>query len=241
MNPAKTLLEDCEPFLLDVAAVLKTPMSSVGDDGMREVRIHLLSSLAAVREKSTRGQTAERSADFQRIERDLVFFADDVLNRSSLTYAPKWRETNLLASDKRFGIPNGRELFFNDLQSALGEGAPRAEDRLRVFQACLALGFVGTKQQKADELKQLASDIREELDSNVESQLPDSPISTLSSHAPDNRRPFVPNRERIQALRIFFIMLVVASVCAYVAIAFEARTRMLETWKPIAEAGQNGR
>src|ERR1017187_10128484 len=156
-----TLIEFCEPFFLEVGNVLRRQVDSVGDAW--KVRNQLKLYLDDLYESAKKRNSASLLTDYQRIEPVLAFFADDVINASTLPFADKWKETMLLASDVRIGIKDGRIRFFQELDATLNGGAMAAQ-RLAVFQSCLGLGFGGVHRGNTDKLRDYADRILQQLE-----------------------------------------------------------------------------
>ena len=82
---------------------------------------------------------------YERIEPALLFFVDSMIREGRFPFAADWRD---LALD--YGLTDGDERFFDQLDEALGDTSREALEILPIFYTCLGLGFVGWYAEKPE-------------------------------------------------------------------------------------------
>jgi type IV/VI secretion system ImpK/VasF family protein len=216
-----SLTDLCEPFFLEVGKVIRSTAENGGEREAYRVRDRLLKQLELLRERAEQ-ESASLKADYDRIEPVLAYFADDVINASTLPFASQWVGEMLLASDPHINVRNGREQFFHELAGALREPESRVAQRLAIFQTCLGLGFAGIHFNSSDKLRAFSEEILDKLDAHVRSQKADEPMCP-EAYEKDDRELFRPVRERVMAIGLLCFALVLATLVSYFWLFFAAR------------------
>ncbi len=85
---------------------------------------------------------------YRRIEPVLLFFVDEMILKSDLSFARDWKE---MAVER--GFPDGDEKFFDMMDAALADSGPGVVDELGIYYTCLGLGFSGWYAGQADHLR----------------------------------------------------------------------------------------
>ena len=75
---------------------------------------------------------------YERIEPALIFFVDSMIREGRFVWSPEWVD---LAKD--YGLEDGDEKFFDQLDEVLKDTSREAMEILPIFYTCLGLGFVG--------------------------------------------------------------------------------------------------
>ncbi|HMD54953.1 MAG TPA: DotU family type IV/VI secretion system protein [Phycisphaerae bacterium] len=100
----------------------------------------------------------ELADEFEKIELPLIFFADFTMKEGGYTISKKWKE---IASNNN--ELNGNEKFFTLLDETLKDNSPAAIWRLKIFSACMGLGFSGSHKDQPEYLKKKVKEIRARL------------------------------------------------------------------------------
>jgi len=216
--PSKSLTDLCEPFFEEVCAVIRSTAYG-GESNAVQVRQRLLDLLDSIEEeaKEERGTVYE---EYQMVMPVLAYFADDVINYSTLVFAPQWLDNRRLSMAPHINVVNGNAQFFTDLNGHLqGKASP---DVLRIFQTCLSLGFCGSHRGEPERLAEYAETIDRRLESQSASSRLEDPLSP-EALVVDDRILSPPVRERVVAIMVVLVALVLASVVVFVTTVYKAR------------------
>jgi type IV/VI secretion system ImpK/VasF family protein len=224
-----TLTELCEPFFLDVGELTRSTEYG-GEGDASSVRRRLVDRLDQLRRTAAEQDVASLKEDYERIRPVLAFFADDVINNSTLPFAAEWSGNLLLASLPDINVVNGRVRFFLELNATLHEPPAAASQRLAIFQTCLGLGFAGADPatgtpQSAEALRHAASDILSRLDTNTASKKLDEVICG-DAYDTDDRVLSRPIREPVTLIGVMCVALFVAAVAVYLLVFYWGRSEI---------------
>lgn len=222
-----TLTELCEPFIQDVAELMRSTEDPL-ERNPTVVRNRLLDRLKELRETADQQNDARLKDEFERIRPVLAFFADDVINNSTLPFAAEWKDNRLLAAEPDIDIRDGRKRFFLDLDATLREPPGPASQRLAVFQSCLGLGYAGEHLERTDRLQQYAADVLRRLDANVASPSLEEKISP-QAYTKDAKKYYVPVRERVLLISVVCTVLFLAVVAIYIWLYVTGQATIEET------------
>jgi type IV/VI secretion system ImpK/VasF family protein len=229
-----TLTELCEPFFLDVAELMRSAEEGLVRNAS-SVRRQLMDRLNELRHTAADQNMASLRDDYERIRPDLAYFADDVINNSTLPFAAEWMDNRLLATEPDINVRDGRERFFHDLDATMQEAPSMASQRLAVFQNCLGLGFAGIHRENTDMLQQYAGNILRRLDAHVASQRLDERICPRA-YEKDAKTLYVPVRERIVLIGVICVVLFLAVLVTYVGFYVWGQAQIEDILKPILRA-----
>jgi len=113
--------------------------------------------------QQTPGMMAQFAED--KLELPLMYFADSMINNSTLPYATLWRRL----AEERYRKLKGEEDFWEILDATMKDRSREADERLRVFYTCLGLGFTGVFVDTPDHIKRIMKDLAARLRVNRDS------------------------------------------------------------------------
>lgn len=223
----KSLIEFCEPFFLAVGEVTRSP--DLHDTDGRAVRDRLIGKLDELR-RAAKEESNRLASGFTRILPVLAYFADDVINSSTLPFSEQWKDDMLLASESWIGgVANGKERFFLELEGALREGRT-AEERLAIFHSCLGLGFGGIWRDNQNKLREYAEQVLHQLETVKDK---------MCAEAEDRIQPDVlctPIAEKLWAIGLICAALLLALLVSYVSIHLLTREEISKVLGTIIKA-----
>jgi len=129
------LTELCEPLFQYVCLLNRSARKGAAYQP-EKVRAELKALFAEMRAGARADGRLVRP--YERIEPALLFFVDSMIREGRLPFASQWKD---LALD--YGLADGDERFFDQLDEALRDTSREALEILPVFYNCLGLGFVG--------------------------------------------------------------------------------------------------
>lgn len=218
-----SLSEFCEPFFLEVCAILRSPYSGVSAEPW-PVRDRLKKQLDALLEQSSKIPGLDR--EYTRIEWVLAVFADIVILDSTLPFAKLWTNQVQLASDPRINIKTGRATFFEELGKTLS-GMPVDTERLAIFQTCLGLGFGGIYRDDPAKLRAYSEQILQRLESPAKRGNADLICPEAYEHT-QTKKLFEPVMEKLLAIAIVCGAVLLAIPVAYIWSCLLARQNIEE-------------
>jgi type VI protein secretion system component VasF len=145
-----TLLELCEPLFQYVS--LLNQRANLGDHpDPAQVEADVEGLLAQMRGKAA--ATPGLLEQFERVEMPLIFFVDNVIYESKLSFARQWprlayRRNEMAGDEKFFHMLDDELKGVRDRNVAAG-----ATERLAVYYTCLGLGFTGWHVGEPDVLR----------------------------------------------------------------------------------------
>ena len=145
-----TLLELCEPLFQCVC--LLNQRANLGDHpDPEQVEADVEGILAQMRGKAA--ATPGLLEQYERVEMPLIFFVDNVICESKLSFARQWprmayRRNEMAGDEKFFHMLDDELKGVKDRNVAAG-----AAERLAVYYTCLGLGFTGWYQAEPDVLR----------------------------------------------------------------------------------------
>jgi type VI protein secretion system component VasF len=217
----KTLSELCEPFFIGVGGLM------TADAGVRrdawQVRQELTDIMEQMHGEAHGPQaTAKLAENYDRIEPVLAFFADDVINESTLPFANQWIGEMLLANHKRVQDWTGRQRLFLELDATIRDPSAEALERLAIFQTCLGLGFGGIHRENVPLLQQYGNNIAQRLEGRA-AQKWICPEAYEFTQTDVLTRPV---KENVLWITVICGALVLATIVSYVAINIAARSEI---------------
>jgi type IV/VI secretion system ImpK/VasF family protein len=146
----------------------------------------------------------------RQVERPLIFFVDNLICSSRLSFASEWAmnrlasEYNELAGDERF--------FVDFLDRDMADPSAEAAERLAVYYVCMGLGFtgmyIGQPEKIRDYIEKIFPRIRQWLDSD-----PRTKISEQAYGHTDTRILTEPPNDKIILVAVAFAFL---SLCVLI-------------------------
>jgi type VI protein secretion system component VasF len=113
--------------------------------------------------KTSASDSAELSAQYDKVELPLIFFVDFMIKESKLTFAAEWselgRERKQLAGDEK---------FFDLLDETLANSSDAAAQRLVIFYTCIGLGFTGVYTGHPEDIRKLMSKISSRISGQID-------------------------------------------------------------------------
>ncbi len=206
----------CEPLFRYVCRLNRSARKG-GTHELSQVRGEVQALLADARSRAD--QDPRLTAQFERLQRPLRCFVDEVIAGSRLPFAGEWPP---LAETP--GEPPA-ETFFRLLDETLAETTPEAAERLRVFYVCLGLGVAngrGDPETVRQKMLECAAGFRDRADLQERARLcPDAYEYTDTRDLTESLGP------RLGAITIALIGLVVALFIANIYL-FRRTGRELE-------------
>jgi type IV/VI secretion system ImpK/VasF family protein len=172
-----TLLELCEPLFQYACRI--NQRATLGDHpDAAQVEADVEGILSSMRAKAS--QAAGLIEQYERVEMPLIFFIDNIIFESQLSFAKDWPrlayKRNEMAGDEKFFVLLDEELRERST-------APPLAERLAVYYTCLGLGFTGWHLGEPNVLrrymKQLEPRVRAMMDTERKRVTPEAYDHTL--------------------------------------------------------------
>jgi type VI protein secretion system component VasF len=227
-----TLLELCEPLFQYACRInQRATLGDHPDPVQVEADVEgILSSMRA-----TASRTAGLIEQYERVEMPLIFFIDNIIFESQLSFAKDWPrlayKRNEMAGDEKFFVLLDEELRERSTSPSLAE-------RLAVYYTCLGLGFTGWHAGEPDVLRrymrQLEPRVRAMMDAERRRVTPEAYEHTLRDDLTE------PPARPLTKIVIALVGLVVV-LFAGNAYLYRARTNQLNTaLEQISKQGNGG-
>jgi type IV/VI secretion system ImpK/VasF family protein len=229
------LLELFEPFFQYVCRLNRAARSSYNPDFNR-----VRSELKNLLEEAKRNAAADVALANQvrQVERPLIFFADNLICGSRLSFASRWI-SNRLASD--YNELAGDERFFTDFMDRdMADPNPEAAERLAVYYVCLGLGFTGMyvaqPEKIRDYLEKIFPRIRHWMDTD-----PRTKISEQAYGCTDTRVLTQPPSDKILLVVVAFVFLCLSVLVISYGLYFKASADLKHSVGQIIEQAKSAR
>lgn len=147
-----------------------------------------------------------------RLELPMIFFVDNIISNSRLSFARQWAEKRLahekndLAGDERF--------FVDFLEKDLMDPSEEAAERLAVYYLCLALGFRGMYVRQPEKIRQYLDQIFPRIRQWMDND-PRTKISEEAYRHIDTRRLTEPPNNKIALVAVAFVFLSLSVLVVY--------------------------
>jgi|KBSMisStandDraft_5_1062788.scaffolds.fasta_scaffold693778_2 type VI secretion system protein ImpK len=236
-----TLLELCEPLFQYACRI--NQRATLGDHpDPVQVEADVEGILTSMRNKASK--TAGLIEQYERVELPLIFFIDNIIFESQLSFSKDWPrlayKRNEMAGDEKFFVLLDEELRERSTTPSLAE-------RLAVYYTCLGLGFTGWHAGEPDVLRrymrQLEPRVRAMVDTERKRVTPEAYEHTLRDDLTEP--PARPLTKIVIALVGLVIALFVGNAYLYRAQTNQLNTaleKISQTGGPgaVASASSNG-
>jgi type VI protein secretion system component VasF len=174
----------------------------------------------------------------RQIERPLIFFVDNLICTSRLSFASQWA-MNRLASD--YNELAGDERFFVDFMDRdMTDPSAEAAERLAIYYVCLGLGFTGMyvaqPEKIRDYMEKIFPRIRQWLDSD-----PRTKISEQAYGYTDTRILTEPPSDKIWLVVVAFIFLSLCVLIVSYGLYYKASAELKSSVGQIIQQAQGGK
>ncbi len=174
----------------------------------------------------------------KQIERPLIFFVDNLICTSRLSFAPQWA-SNRLASE--YNELAGDERFFVDfLDADMMDPSSEAAERLAVYYVCLGLGFTGMYQGQPEKIRdymdKIFPRIRQWMDSDSRTK-----ISEQAYAFTDTRILTEPPSDKILLVVAAFIFLSLSVLVISYTLYYKASIDLKDSVGQITQQAQPGK
>jgi type VI protein secretion system component VasF len=159
-----TLLELCEPLFQYACRI--NQRATLGDHpDPVQVEADVEGILSSMR--NTASRTAGLIEQYERVEMPLIFFIDNIIFESQLSFSKDWPrlayKRNEMAGDEKFFVLLDEELRERSTTPSLAE-------RLAVYYTCLGLGFTGWHAGEPDVLRRYMRQLEPRVRAMVEAE-----------------------------------------------------------------------
>ena len=238
----KTMLEACEPVFVAVSQLNRARMINPNLDAKRaaeDARAAMKSALEAGQELAEflpeDPGASETDLRHVGVHRTLCHLVDDTAMRFAGPLRDNWKKPLSIES---YGDQGWADLFFAHVETLLNGEPESTVARRQVMLRCLELGFVGTRRDEPESLKELMERLRESLGTDAPglARLEDL---VGGSHPIEEKSMDPPPAVTLKRWSLTVAAMVVVVVVAYV-VAFFASTTQLKRELDRFESAKGG-
>jgi len=226
------LLDLCEPLFQYIARLNRAGRKG-GQFDFPVARAEVKSLLEQIQTKA--GGDPRLRSQAKAVQLPLVFFVDSMIAESTLPFAQEWNKKRLAYDQHELA---GDEKFFDLLEETLKDSSEEATERIAVFYTCLGLGFTGWYFGQPEYLRkkmlEMATRIRHLLESDVTQR-----ICPESYEHTDTRDLIEPPSQRIGAIAIAFVVLMLTTLVANYYLFTKASEEMTDSLTVILQQDKN--
>jgi type VI protein secretion system component VasF len=158
-----TLSDICEPLFRKICLLNRLGRKGGGPTDHEALQVEMADLFEAMaRESAT---NPELKSQYEKLELPLIFFTDSMIAESRLPLAAEWNRKRLAYKRKELA---GDEKFFDLLDETLADPSEAASERLKIFYACLGLGFTGWYASQPEYLRGKMLEISHRIEGEVD-------------------------------------------------------------------------